>query len=61
MFVSQRAAKERCLNKEKGIQDNYLYNTFKSANGDSKFHDPLKDFWIEEKPEDYSYTESYFD
>ena len=46
--------------KAKGIQDNYLYNTFKSATSDSGFHDQLKDFWDEEKPEDYSYTDSYF-
>jgi len=46
--------------KAKGIQDNYLYNTFKSANGDSGFHDQLKDFWKEELPEDYSYTDSYY-
>ena len=45
--------------KAKGIQDNYLYNTFKSANGQSNFHDQLKDFWMEELPEDYSYTDSY--
>lgn len=45
---------------EKGIQANYLYNTFKSANGRSDFHDQLKDFWDEELPEDYSYTDSYY-
>jgi hypothetical protein len=45
--------------KAKGIQDNYLYNTFKSANGQSNFHDQLNDFWKEELPEDYSYTDSY--
>lgn len=45
---------------DKGIQANYLYNTFKSANGKSNFHDQLKDFWDEELPEDYSYTDSYY-
>lgn len=48
------------FDEEKGIQANYLYNTFKSANGRSDFHDQLKDFWDEELPEDYSYTDSYY-
>ena len=47
------------FDEEKGIQANYLYNTFKSANGQSNFHDQMKDFWVEELPEDYSYTDSY--
>lgn len=47
------------FDEEKGIHTNYLYNTFKSANGRSDFHDQLKDFWDEELPEDYSYTDSY--
>jgi hypothetical protein len=46
--------------KDKGINDGYLYNSFKSANGKSNFHDQLKDFWEEELPEDFSWTDSYY-
>lgn len=44
----------------KGIATNYLYNSFKSANGESTMHDQEKDFWEEEAPQDYQYTKSYY-
>ena len=46
---------------EKGIHSGYLYNSFKSATGESTFHDTLgDDFWTEDIPSDFSYTDSYF-
>jgi hypothetical protein len=46
---------------EKGIHDGYLYNSFKSATGESTFHDTLgDDFWQEDVPADFSYTDSYY-
>jgi len=46
---------------EKGIHSGYLYNSFKSATGDSTFHDTLgDDFWQEDIPSDFSYTDSYY-
>jgi hypothetical protein len=44
---------------DKGIVTNYLYNSFKSADGSSTCHDQIKDFWEEEIPSDYHYTDSY--
>lgn len=49
----------RKFDEEKGIHD-YLYNSLKSATGTSTFHDTLgEDFWQEESPENFSYTDSY--
>jgi len=45
---------------EKGIATAYLYNSFKSATGESTMHDQEKDFWEEEVPQDYQWTESYY-
>lgn len=46
---------------EKGIHSGYLYNSFKSATGESTFHDTLgDDFWQEDIPSDFSYTDSYY-
>ena len=46
---------------DKGIHSGYLYNSFKSATGESTFHDTLgDDFWKEDVPSDFSYTDSYF-
>lgn len=45
---------------DKGIATAYLYNSFKSANGQEDFHDQIKDFWDEEVPSDFTYTESYW-
>jgi len=46
---------------EKGIHSGYLYNSFKSATGESTFHDTLgDDFWKEDVPSDFSYTDSYY-
>lgn len=45
---------------EKGIHSGYLYNSFKSATGESTFHDTLgDDFWKEDVPSEFSYTDSY--
>lgn len=46
---------------EKGIHSGYLYNSFKSATGESTFHDTLgNNFWKEDIPSDFSYTDSYY-
>jgi len=46
---------------EKGIHSGYLYNSFKSATGESTFHDTLgDDFWKEDVPADFDYTDSYY-
>jgi len=46
---------------EKGIHSGYLYNSFKSATGESTFHDTLgEDFWQEDVPSDFDYTDSYY-
>jgi len=46
---------------EKGIHSGYLYNSFKSATGESTFHDTLgDDFWQEDVPSDFDYTDSYY-
>ena len=47
------------FDEDKGIHTNYLYSSFKSANGNNDCHDQLKDFWEEEIPADYFYTEAY--
>jgi hypothetical protein len=49
------------FDQDKGINSNYLYNSFKSATGDSSYHDHhnLIDFWEEEVPSLYHYTDSY--
>jgi hypothetical protein len=46
---------------DKGLFTGYLYNSFKSHNGDSKQHDVLYDsFWTENNPAEFSYTDSYY-
>ncbi len=46
---------------QKGIHSGYLYNSFKSATGESTFHDTLgEDFWKEDVPSDFAYTDSYY-
>src|SRR5210317_1353175 len=53
--------KKRKLYKEKGIHRCYLYNSLKSATGESSFHDTLgDDFWKEDVPSEFSYTDSYY-
>ena len=50
----------RKFDEEKGIHSGYLYNSFKSATGESSFHDTLgDDFWKEDVPADFDYTDSY--
>ena len=44
---------------EKGIVTSYLYNAFKSEDGKSTTTE-LKDFWQEEDPANFSYTDSYY-
>lgn len=51
----------RKFDEEKGIHAGYLYNSFKSATGESTFHDTLgEDFWQEDIPSDFDYTDSYY-
>ena len=51
----------RKFDEEKGIHSGYLYNSFKSATGDSSFHDTLGDnFWQEDVPSEFDYTDSYY-
>lgn len=51
----------RQFDEEKGIHSGYLYNSFKSATGESTFHDTLgDDFWQEDVPSDFDYTDSYY-
>ena len=47
------------FDEEKGIVDNYLYNAFRSEDGNSHTTE-ISDFWNEEDPQDYKYTESYY-
>ncbi len=42
----------------KGQDTQYLYNSFRSADGKDTTHDPLQDFWAEENPADYKDTNS---
>ena len=49
------------FDKDKGIHSGYLYYSFKSATGESTFHDTLgTDFWEEDIPHTFSYTDSYW-
>ena len=51
----------RKFDEEKGINEGYLYNSLKSATGESSFHDTLgDDFWKEDVPSEFSYTDSYY-
>ena len=51
----------RKFDEEKGIHSGYLYNSLKSATGESSFHDTLgDDFWKEDVPAEFSYTDSYY-
>lgn len=43
-----------------GIEQGYTYNSFKSATGESDFHGQKGNFWDEERPEDFTYTDSYY-
>lgn len=45
---------------ELGIETGYTYNSFKSATGESDFHGQAGDFWAEERPDDFKYTDSYY-
>ena len=42
----------------KGQDTQYLYNSFRSADGKDTTHDQLQDFWKEENPADYKDTNS---
>ena len=42
----------------KGQDTQYLYNSFRSADGKDTTHDQLQDFWAEENPADYKDTNS---
>ena len=44
---------------DKGIVTNYLYNAFRSEDGKSTTTE-ISDFWSEENPDSFSYTDSYF-
>ena len=44
---------------EKGIVTNYLYNAFRSEDGKSTTTE-ISDFWSEEDPKSFSYTDSYY-
>ena len=44
----------------KGQDTQYLYNSFRSADGKDSTHDQLQDFWKEENPADYQNTNSYY-
>ena len=44
----------------KGQDTQYLYNSFRSADGKDTTHDQLQDFWKEENPADYQNTNSYY-
>lgn len=45
---------------DKNLNSGYLYNSFKSATGESDFHDTLGDFWDEDLPANFKYTDSYY-
>ncbi len=45
---------------EKGQDTQYLYNSFRSSDGKDTSHDQQQDFWKEENPADYQYTNSYY-
>lgn len=47
------------FDEDKGIVENYLYNSFKSEDGLSTTTE-ITDFWAEENPENFSYTDSYY-
>jgi len=47
------------FDEDKGIVSNYLYNAFRSEDGKSTTTE-IQDFWAEEAPENFSYTESYY-
>lgn len=44
---------------DKGIVSNYLYNAFRSEDGKSTTTE-ISDFWSEEEPENFEYTDSYY-
>ena len=46
------------IDKDKGQDSQYLYNSFRSADGKDTTHDQLQDFWKEENPADYQDTNS---
>ena len=46
------------IDKDKGQDEQYLYNSFRSADGKDTTHDQLQDFWKEENPADYKDTNS---
>lgn len=46
---------------EKGLITGYLFNSLKSQDGKSTTHDVLyEDFWTENNPADFSWTDSYY-
>ena len=47
------------FDEEKGIVDGYLYNAFRSEDGNSHTTE-ISDFWNEEDPTNFKYTESYY-
>lgn len=46
------------FDEDKGIVSNYLYNAFRSEDGKSTTTE-ISNFWAEEAPENFSYTDSY--
>ena len=46
------------FDEEKGIVEGYLYNSFRSEDGKSTTTE-ISDFWSEEDPNNFSYTDSY--
>ncbi len=47
------------FDEDKGIVSNYLYNAFRSEDGESTTTE-IKDFWAEENPANFAYTDSYY-
>ena len=47
------------FDEDKGIVEGYLYNAFKSQDG-SESTTEITDFWAEENPADFKYTDSYY-
>ena len=47
------------FDEEKGIVEGYLYNAFRSEDGRSTTTE-ITNFWDEENPADFSYTDSYY-
>ena len=56
----EEAADIAAKDKDKNLNSGYLYNSFKSATGQSDFHDTLGGYWDEDLPSQFAYTDSYY-